>query len=80
MTWDEVTQFLGVVRSLCTVVPLTVEVHDLARQLAQRHSLSFYDSCIVAAAALAGCEILHTEDMHHGLIIEESTTPRHPFL
>ncbi|PRE45423.1 PIN domain-containing protein [Burkholderia multivorans] len=80
MTWEEVAQFLGVVRSLCTVVPLTVEVHDLARQLARRHSLSFYDSCIVAAAALAGCEILYTEDMHHGLIIEESTTLRNPFL
>jgi predicted nucleic acid-binding protein len=79
MAWQEIGQFLELVRSLCTVVPLTVEMHDLARRMAQRHGLAFYDACIVAAASIEGCHSLYTEDMHHGLIIEDSLTLRNPF-
>jgi predicted nucleic acid-binding protein len=79
MGWSEVGQFLALVREFCTIVPLTVEVHDRARELAARHQLSFYDACIVAAAATEGCQTLYSEDMHHGLIIEESLLIRNPF-
>ncbi|MDA8446507.1 PIN domain-containing protein [Paracidovorax valerianellae] len=79
MGWGEVGQFLALVREFCKVVPLTVDVHDRARQLAKRHQLSFYDACIIAAAAIEGCQTLYTEDMHHGLIIEESLSIRNPF-
>ncbi|WP_186207329.1 PIN domain-containing protein [Burkholderia gladioli] len=79
MAWGEVGQFLELVRGLCKVVPLTVEVHDRARRIAEHRQLAFYDACIVAAASEAGCETLYTEDMHHGLIIEESLTLRNPF-
>ena len=79
MAWQEIGQFLELVRSLCAVVPLTVEMHDLARRMAQRHGLAFYDACIVAAASIEGCHALYTEDMHHGLIIEDSLTLRNPF-
>jgi len=79
MGWDEVAQFLDLVRSFCKVVPLTIGTHDRARQIAERHRLSFYDSCIVAAAADAGCLILYSEDMSHGQILEDSLTIRNPF-
>lgn len=80
MTWSEISQFLDVMKSLCNVVPLTLETHELARKLAQHHKLGFYDACIAAAASLAGCQTLYTEDMHHGLIIEKSLTLRNPFV
>ncbi|UYC11824.1 PIN domain-containing protein [Xanthomonas sp. CFBP 8445] len=79
MGWGDVGQFLALVREFCTIVPVTVEVHDRARELAARHQLSFYDACIVAAAAAEGCQTLFSEDMHHGLIIEESLSIRNPF-
>jgi predicted nucleic acid-binding protein len=37
-----------------------------ALQLTHRHSLSWYDSLIVAAAIEADCRILYTEDLQHG--------------
>ena len=80
MNWDEVAQFLDLVRSFCKVVPLTVATHDRARQIAERHRLSFYDSCIVAAAADAGCLTLYSEDMNHGQILEDSLAIRNPFV
>ncbi|OVZ66439.1 MULTISPECIES: PIN domain-containing protein [unclassified Pigmentiphaga] len=79
MTWSEVGQLLDVVKSLCNLVPLTIETHDLARRVAERHGLAFYDACIVATASMEGCRTLYTEDMHHGLIIEDSLTLRNPF-
>jgi predicted nucleic acid-binding protein len=79
MSCSEVAQFLELVRGLCKVVPLTIEIHDRARHIAERRKLAFYDACIVAAASEAGCETLYTEDMHHGLIIEDSLTLRNPF-
>ncbi|CAJ5352598.1 PilT domain-containing protein [Burkholderia pseudomallei] len=79
MAWREVGQFLELVRQFCVVVPLTIEMHDLARRIAERYGLAFYDACIVAAASIEGCDALYTEDMHHGLIIEDSLTLRNPF-
>ncbi len=79
MSWEDIGNFLELVRSFCNVVPLTVDVHDRARHVAQRHQLSFYDACIVAAAAAADCQTLYSEDMNHGQILEDSLTIRNPF-
>lgn len=80
MPWSEIGQFLELVRNFCGVVPLTVDTHDLARRIAERHGLAFYDACIVAAASIEGCQKLYSEDMHHGLIIQDSLTLRNPFV
>ena len=68
MSWVETNQLLASVRSLCAVQSLTVETHDCGRDVAERYGLSVYDSMIVAAALLAGCTVLYSEDMQHGLV------------
>ncbi|MPV59584.1 VapC toxin family PIN domain ribonuclease [Burkholderia sp. HI2761] len=79
MPWREVGKFLEPIRSLCHVVPLTVDAHDLARRLAERYRLSFDDACIVATASIEGCEYLYTEDMHDGLQVDGGPVLRNPF-
>ncbi|WP_202978036.1 MULTISPECIES: PIN domain-containing protein [Pseudomonas] len=79
MSWDEIGQFLELVRSFCKVVPLTEAAHDQARLIAERHRLAFRDACIVATATAAGCRSLYSEDMSHGQILEESLAIRNPF-
>ncbi|MBN3835097.1 PIN domain-containing protein [Burkholderia sp. Ac-20344] len=79
MSWSGVGQFLEPIRSLCHVVPITVDTHDLGRRLAERHGLSFYDACIVATASIEGCEYLYTEDMHDGLRVDGGPVLKHPF-
>ncbi|WP_075223048.1 PIN domain-containing protein [Acuticoccus yangtzensis] len=79
MDWDEAATFLAAIRTLCPVVPLTAETHDLGRALAARHRLSVYDAMIAASALLAGCSTLYSEDMHPGLVIEGSLTLVNPF-
>ncbi len=79
MDWDDIAQFLELVRKFCKVVALTEDVHDRARRLAQRYRLSFYDACIAAAAIAAGCGTLYTEDLDHGQILEECLCIQNPF-
>ncbi len=79
MSWEAMAEVLGVVRAVCHVHPLTVETHDRACVLAQRYGFSFYDSLIVAAALLAGCSALYSEDLQAGQRIDRRLTVRNPF-
>ena len=77
--WPETRRFLRSLRGLFDVVPVTLEAHALGLDLAERHGLSTYDSAIAASAFLSGCEVLWSEDMHHGLQIGESLRIANPF-
>ncbi|MFZ5560053.1 MAG: PIN domain-containing protein [Pseudomonadota bacterium] len=79
MGWQELDEFLGLVRALCPPEPLTLATHDRGRQIAERYQLSVYDAMIVASALLAGCDVLYSEDMQHGLVIEGQTRICNPF-
>ena len=79
MDLAEIREILAAIRSCCRVEPLTISTHDLGLDLAQRFGLSIYDALIVAAAILARCRTLHSEDLHHGQRIE-GVTIRNPFV
>jgi predicted nucleic acid-binding protein len=78
LNWAQTREFLDIFRATLTVVPLTVETHERGLDLAERYILSIYDGMIVAAAQLAGCTVLYSEDMHDGLVIERLTI-RNPY-
>jgi predicted nucleic acid-binding protein len=79
MSWEDTGAFLGVIRALCPVEPLTTKTHDVGRTLAARYGLSVYDAMIVAAALLAGCDTLLSEDMADGLVVEDQLRIVNPF-
>lgn len=80
LSWPEIHTFLALIQSLCTVQPLTVETHTQGLTLAERYHFSVYDSMIVAAALLAQCRILYSEDMQHGLLVEGRLLIQNPFV
>ena len=63
----------------CQVTPLSKEILLQASALRTRYQLSFWDSLICSAALDSGATILHSEDMHHGLIVENRLTINNPF-
>jgi predicted nucleic acid-binding protein len=73
LSWAETRDFLDTFRATLTIVPLTLETHERGVVLAERYRLSVYDGMIIAAAQLAGCETLYSEDMRHGLVIDGLT-------
>lgn len=79
MSWDEIADFTTSIRGLFEVIPLTIEIHEHGLHLARRHKLAIYDGLIVAAALVADCNVLLSEDMHDGLVLEKRLTVRNPF-
>ena len=78
MPFSEIRECLEPIRLICTVEPVTVETHTRGLDIAERCSLSIYDSMIVAAALLAGCDTLYSEDLQDGQRID-GLLIRNPF-
>ena len=70
MPWEEVDALLLAVKAACDVQPLTIESHEKAVELAKRFKLSLFDANIVASALISGAQLLLSEDMHSGLLID----------
>ena len=67
MSWEEIDAVLLAIKAACDVVPLTVESHERAVQIAKRFQLSIYDAHICAAAILSGAKTLQSKDMQSGM-------------
>ena len=79
MSWREIHRLLSTLRSLLTVYPITLETHEAGLGLAERYGFSTYDAMIVASALGAGCDTLWSEDMQHGMVIDERLRVANPF-
>jgi predicted nucleic acid-binding protein len=79
MSWTETHAFLSMLRGLLKVHPVTSETHDGGLTLAERHNLAIYDALIAASALNAGCDTLWSEDMHHGMVIDDRLRIVNPF-
>jgi len=78
--WADIESALGVLRTLLDPpLPLTIDLHEAAVAHARDHGFAFYDALIIAAASRSGCNVLYTEDMHHGQGIGRLTI-RNPFV
>ena len=78
MQWLEVQALLLAVKSACDVFPLTLASHERAIELAKRFQFSLYDANIVASALMSGAEVLLSEDMQSGMIVD-GLLIRNPF-
>ena len=79
LDWDELQEMLDAFKAGLRIEPLSLETQSLAVELARRYRLGIYDATILAAAYLAGCDTVHSEDMQDGQIIE-GLTIRNPFV
>lgn len=73
----------NITRLLCeitAVMPIDSSVFAIALKFKARFQFSFLDAVIVASALEAGCTTLYSEDLHHGLVIENKLTIVNPFI
>lgn len=77
--WEEVRRALDILSVFCPQpAPLTLETHQQAVHIAERHGYSIFDSLIIAAALDTGASTLYSEDMKDGHAIN-GLTIRNPF-
>jgi predicted nucleic acid-binding protein len=79
MSFEEIREALTAIRAVCKLVPIDEATHDRGLQIAEKYGLSVYDSMIVAAALLAGCKTLLSEDMQDGQTFDGGLRLRNPF-
>jgi predicted nucleic acid-binding protein len=63
----------------CTVLDFNEDILLRATELRDQHQLSFWDSLIVSSALSAKVNVLLSEDMQNGLIIENTLEIVNPF-
>jgi predicted nucleic acid-binding protein len=64
----------------CIIHPVNISTLRIAKHIIRCYDLQIFDSIIVASAVEANCEILYSEDMHHGLEIDGRLKILNPFL
>lgn len=50
-------------------VPMDWKLLEQGRNLQQQHALSWWDALIIAAAQIAGCDVLYSEDLADGAVL-----------
>ena len=63
----------------CSVIELNAAILLNASDLRLRYRFSFWDGLIVASALAANADILYSEDMQDGLVVEQRLTIVNPF-
>lgn len=80
LPWEDVIEALEAIRVLCPLpVPITLETHEAALTIAQRHGFHIYDALVAASALKAKCSVLYSEDLQDGQVVEKRLTIRNPF-
>ncbi|WP_394889605.1 PIN domain-containing protein [Mesorhizobium sp. AaZ16] len=79
LSWSDTRDFISLIRDLLTVIPLTEPIHESGLRLAERYQFGVYDGMIVAAALEAGCEVVLSEDLQHGLVVDGRLRIVNPF-
>ena len=79
MPLPEVREVLDTIRAVCEVEPVTIETHDRALAIVERYGFSLYDSLLIAAALIADCRVLYSEDLQHGQLIDRQLRVVNPF-
>ena len=80
MSWTELREALAAIRTVCrAVLPVDLETHSDALDIAERHGYAIFDALVIACALRAGSDLLWSEDMQHGAVIDKRLRIANPF-
>ena len=79
LEFSDIVNLLLPIKETFRIVDVTIETHERAMEIAMTNKIGIYDANIVAAAELAGCDTLYTEDLSDGQRIGRVTI-RNPFM
>jgi predicted nucleic acid-binding protein len=77
---SEIRKLMHWLEATCAVEIITLATVHKALDVRERYGFSWYDSLIVAAALVAGCHRLYSEDMQHGQLIDGQLSVINPFV
>ncbi|WP_318730238.1 PIN domain-containing protein [Roseofilum sp. Guam] len=75
----QISQLIEEFEQQCQVIDVKTSILKRASQLRTNYHLSFWDGLIVASALSGNANILYSEDMQDGLIVDHQLTIINPF-
>jgi len=78
-TEQKITQLIEAFYQGYHIVTFNRDIFVNSSHLRSRYNFSFWDSLIVACALAGGASILYSEDMHHGLLVDNKLEIVNPF-
>lgn len=79
-SWAEISIAVERLRaSVSTVLPIDASAQGDAMRIAARYRLSFYDALMLAVALSGGARTFYSEDMQHGLVVDDTLRVVDPF-
>jgi predicted nucleic acid-binding protein len=80
MQKQELIQICSLWLEKCSVQPVILSTIKLAQNLVSKYDFQIFDGIIAAAALEADCDILYSEDMQDGQVIENKLKIKNPFV
>ena len=78
LDWQDIRKELEELEESFIIHTNTATSIKNACNIADRYGFSFFDSLIISAALETGCNILYSEDMQDGQVIEKTLTIKNP--
>jgi predicted nucleic acid-binding protein len=80
MPWQDVVDAIEAIRILSpSPVAIGMTTHERALGVAQEYGYQIYDALALASALEAKCDVIYSEDLQDGQVIEDRLTIRNPF-
>ena len=76
---DEISEMILEISRNCDVKPINISTVTNALAILNRYKYAFFDSLILSTAIENNCNILYSEDMHAGHVLENTITIINPF-
>lgn len=78
--WPEIREAIEHIEAMCPLIlPVDIDIHRQALRIVERYNFALFDSLIIAAALQADCDVLWSEDMHDGMVIDGRLRIANPF-
>jgi len=76
----ELMQLCSLWLEKCIVQPVVLTTIKLAQDLIIKYDFQIFDSIIISAALEADCDMIYSEDMQDGLVVENKIKIINPFI
>lgn len=79
LSYQDIHRIINFIIQKCDINSIDIITVRKALDISEKYKYSYYDSLIIASALENNCNILYTEDMHHGQNIENILKIINPF-
>jgi len=76
---EEIQRSIDYITTFCSLHIIELSTIKLAFQINRKYQYSLYDALIIASALESNCNVLYSEDMQHGLLVNKKLQIINPF-